>query len=669
MEERYELVTERIKEIPSEKLLPENYQEYFAHVAEFLCCVTEYKTRLEKGPLSMDEGKEIFAALYKDEEADRYESTYLCPKYAVSKLGESGQLLSALYSKLMSTILWVAEGKDEFLTIYLELFVQIYGCYLTEAEGEGQFEYALKEAKDAYYWFSHDYLEILVEDQVRGICVPDENSLYFDVVMNADLNDLSYLYRFGQNIGENEIKLAKYINSLPEEDIKSMASTFTEGYRIGFINGRKDLSIKNACSVHYPIGMERMVRQAILNFKEMGLSSVLHRNGINTNEVNKQYQYDHKDDKALFYDKGYVERFLEVYRAFFDAVKDQAKKFGGPAVVETFGEKKVDLKNRPENIEMTEEQNHLNVYERGKAYGIYMEYIPGEERSFTIISYPLPSIDEERFEEIFKKVVEINTLDYKLYQDMQQKIIDVLDQGEYAIVKGCGDNETDLKVNLWKLKDPTKESIFENCVADVNIPVGEVFTSPVLEGTEGCLHVSHVYLRDYEFKDLKMNFKDGKVTDYTCKNFDTEEENKKFIYDNIMFKHDTLPIGEFAIGTNTTAYRAGKDYNIADKYTILIAEKTGPHFAVGDTCYSYSEDLAVYNPDGKEIVARENSVSALRKGDPEKAYLNCHTDITIPFEELGEISVVTATGEKLPIILNGKFVVPGTEPLNKPLED
>ena len=167
---------------------------------------------------------------------------------------------------------------------------------------------------------------------------------------------------------------------------------------------------------------------------------------------------------------------------------------------------------------------------------------------------------------------------------------------------------------------------------------------------------------------LKINFKDGKVTDYTCKNFDTEEENKKFIFDNIMFKHDTLPIGEFAIGTNTTAYRTGKDYNIADKYTILIAEKTGPHFAVGDTCYSYSEDVAVFNPDGKEIVARDNSCSLLRKEDPEKAYFNCHTDITIPFEELGEISVVTKTGEKLTIIENGKFVVPGTEELNKPLE-
>ena len=316
---------------------------------------------------------------------------------------------------------------------------------------------------------------------------------------------------------------------------------------------------------------------------------------------------------------------------------------------------------------MTEDQNHLNVYDQSKSSAITREFIPGDERSFTIIAFPLPTIGDN-FREIFAKTMEINTLDYRLYRDIQQKIIDVLDEGVYAQVKGCNGNKTDIKVMLHPLSDKSKETIFENCVADVNIPVGEVFTSPVLEGTEGCLFVSHVYLGDYEFKNLEFHFKDGKVTDYTCSNFDTEEENKKFIFDNILFHHETLPIGEFAIGTNTTAYRAGKDYQIADKFPILIAEKTGPHFAVGDTCYSYAEDIPMYNPDGKEVVARDNSISILRKENPDKAYFNCHTDITIPFEELGEISVVTKDGDVLPIIKDGKFVVEGTEELNKPLE-
>ena len=61
-----------------------------------------------------------------------------------------------------------------------------------------------------------------------------------------------------------------------------------------------------------------------------------------------------------------------------------------------------------------------------------------------------------------------------------------------------------------------------------------------------------------------------------------------------------------------------REFDIADKLPILIAEKTGPHFAVGDTCYSWAEDTAVFNPDGKEIVARDNAISILRKEDPEQ---------------------------------------------------
>lgn len=103
--------------------------------------------------------------------------------------------------------------------------------------------------------------------------------------------------------------------------------------------------------------------------------------------------------------------------------------------------------------------------------------------------------------------------------------------------------------------------------------MGEVFTSPKLKGTEGILHVSQVYLNDLKYNDLQITFEDGKIKDYTCKNFDTEEENKKFIKQNVMFNHETLPIGEFAIGTNTTAYMVAKKYHVVYKLPILIVEK------------------------------------------------------------------------------------------------
>lgn len=291
-------------------------------------------------------------------------------------------------------------------------------------------------------------------------------------------------------------------------------------------------------------------------------------------------------------------------------------------------------------------------------------YIKGEERSFTIIAFPVSEIGP-RYEEIFNEIIRINTLDYQLYQKIQQTIIDTLDKGDYVLVKGMGKNRTNLKVKLHTLKNPDKETNFENCVADVNIPVGEVFTSPQLTGTEGILHVTRVFLNELEYKDISVRFQDGMITEYDCANFDTERENRQYIKDNVLFHHDTLPLGEFAIGTNTTAYVAARKYGIEDKMPILIAEKTGPHFAVGDTCYSHEEEVKSYNPDGKEIVAKENEVSALRDEDMEKAYFNCHTDITIPYDELGELSVVTKDNEVIPIIVEGRFVLAGTEALNE----
>ena len=177
-----------------------------------------------------------------------------------------------------------------------------------------------------------------------------------------------------------------------------------------------------------------------------------------------------------------------------------------------------------------------------------------------------------------------------------------------------------------------------------------------------------MYLNELYYKDLELTFTDGMVTSYTCANFTDPEENKRYVHENVMMQHETLPMGEFAIGTNTTAYRMARDFQIADKLPILIAEKTGPHFAVGDTCYSHAEDTKVYNPDGKEIMAKDNERTQIRKEDASKAYFNCHTDITIPYDELDAITAILPDGSTIDVIRDGRFVVPGTEQLNIPLE-
>ena len=663
--ERYEIATSRIREIINEDTVSEPFKSFFCKASEFICKIDDLNSIIKSGEIndfSLDRLKELNKSLFEEIYSENYEESFANPEYAVKTLGEEyGKILCYIYTKNRGMIRNVYMGRLEEVVLQMELFTQIYN-YFEDVE---QLEY--DNVYETVYSYEKDNTEIFTDLMIEDRINPD-NKFAVDIVMNSDLNDLRYLYKYGEHVGFNELKMAKFLNSLSQEEIDRLAKVYTEGYRIGFINTGKDISKKGTVDIRYSLGFERIIRSAIFNFKKMGLEPVIYQVGYTTTSPNRQYAYDHRYDDALYLDKAYIKRKLEVSRHAYESRKQLAGKMAGPAVIEIFGETPFEPENKKQAYALSEEQQKLKSEYITEYQTMVQEYIKGDERSFTIIAFPIPEFGDD-FEQMFKETVKINTLDSEIYGKVQQNIIDALDQAEYVKVLGKGDNKTNMKVQMHDLKNPLKETNFENCLADVNIPLGEVFTSPKLKGTEGILHVSQVYLNDLKYNDLQITFEDGKIKDYTCKNFDTEEENKKFIRQNVMFNHETLPIGEFAIGTNTTAYMVAKKYHVVYKLPILIVEKMGPHFAVGDTCYSFEEDIKTYNPDGKEIVARENEVSALRKTDIKKAYFGCHTDITMPYDELGEITAVRKDGSEITIIKDGRFVLEGTELLNEPLEE
>ena len=645
--------------------MSEPFKSFFCKASEFICKIDDLNSIIKSGEIndfSLDRLKELNKSLFEEIYSENYEESFANPEYAVKTLGEEyGKILCYIYTKNRGMIRNVYMGRLEEVVLQMELFTQIYN-YFEDVE---QLEY--DNVYETVYSYEKDNTEIFTDLMIEDRINPD-NKFAVDIVMNSDLNDLRYLYKYGEHVGFNELKMAEFLNSLSQEEIDRLAKVYTEGYRIGFINTGKDISKKGTVDIRYSLGFERIIRSAIFNFKKMGLEPVIYQVGYTTTSPNRQYAYDHRYDDALYLDKAYIKRKLEVSRHAYESRKQLAGKMAGPAVIEIFGETPFEPENKKQAYALSEEQQKLKSEYITEYQTMVQEYIKGDERSFTIIAFPIPEFGDD-FEQMFKETVKINTLDSEIYGKVQQNIIDALDQAEYVKVLGKGDNKTNMKVQMHDLKNPLKETNFENCLADVNIPLGEVFTSPKLKGTEGILHVSQVYLNDLKYNDLQITFEDGKIKDYTCKNFDTEEENKKFIKQNVMFNHETLPIGEFAIGTNTTAYMVAKKYHVVYKLPILIVEKMGPHFAVGDTCYSFEENIKTYNPDGKEIVARENEVSALRKTDIKKAYFGCHTDITMPYDELGEITAVRKDGSEITIIKDGRFVLEGTELLNEPLEE
>ena len=664
LSERHELNKIALLELKKDVEETREFSSYFSKMADLLLYVNEIYDTKER---TLEQLKQWNRIWYEEISQEQYAHSFGNPEFCTEKFGkEYGQIFAFLYAEMRSGFIYAIEERLFDLVINNELFLEISNLFLSGEEHP-------QKIKHIVFDHMRDYSEDVFEYRIREQLDP-ELDFATKIVMESDLSDPDILYQYGEYISENEIDTLKFLNKLPQEEITAMAKTYVDGFHEGFIINNIDMSPKRSVNIRYTIGFEPVVREAVRLFSEIGLAPIIYRSGVSvltqglhkigyvSSSPNPQYEYDHRYDQAIFFDNRFMKHKLECYHNAYEHYKDEAYVFAGPACMETFGEIPFLPENKEENLKLSKKQQELSVEFQIKASEIMNQYIKPEQRSFTIIAYPIPEIGDN-FEEIFKEVVKVNTLDKDKYRQIQQHLIDALDQAVEVHVKGKGKNKTDLYVAMHEMDDPSKETNFENCLADVNIPVGEVFTSPKLTGTNGVLHVGEVYLNDLKFIDLEITFKDGMISEYTCKNFKTEEENKAFIKENLLYNRDTLPMGEFAIGTNTTAYVMAKTYDILYQLPILIVEKMGPHFAVGDTCYSHCEETEVHNPDGKEIVAKYNECS--KEGE----YFQCHTDITIPYEELDSICAITLGGDEILLIKDGKFVLSGTETLNEPLTE
>ncbi len=619
----------------------------------------EHDPELKLTPLSLLEqlNKDFYAALDPD---SGYASCPGNPDYAVQKYGaELGGLVAAIYLKARSFRQHLLRQNYLDPVILTQLYFTLY-----EKAAGGNTAYAawlsdyraaeLSDFEDRVAWQNHQRFS-------------PEADYFREVLETADLSDLRYLYRYGFHLSQHDVALAEFVNKYPEEELAAIARFIVQSWVDGFVRGKKDYTKKRYATLIFPCGMERLGKMLSAELVRIGIIPLIsqpHSQGIN-----RQFNYDHRFDNSLILDRAFVDLSLQTTSTVWEALKDTIALQAGPVYVELFGETPFVPEAKATALKLSPEQQTLFRELSARNAQLYFQYYRRDEASFTIIAFPSPEIGD-RFEEIFADTLKINLLDSDKYARIQQHIIDVLDTAEYVHVKGKPGNDTDILVRMHTLNDPSKETNFENCVADVNIPVGEVFTSPVLAGTTGTLHVEDIYLGALRYYNLRVHFEDGWVKDYSCTNYTDPAEGKKFIQENLLLPHDTLPIGEFAIGTNTLAYQIARKYDIQALLPILIIEKMGPHFAIGDTCYSHEEDAP--HPsfvNGKEMIAVENEKSATRKDDPVGAYTQKHMDITLPYDMLESIAAVAKDGTRTLIIQDGRFVVPGTEELNIPLDE
>ena len=253
--ERFALAKERILSICEDTDVKEPFRDFFMKAADFLALIFRVLEE-ETVSLSEEELKSRNAQLYADISPENYGTSYGNPACAAKLLGQYGQAFCFLYAELRGAIVFAFEKRIWDLTVVMELLLEIYSEF---SEGSIPQEKTIRNILVSYI---NDYCQDMVEYRVRQAVDP---SLDFAVkiVMESDLSDLSYLYYYGEYISENETGTAAFLNSLSQEEIDAIARTWTEGYRIGFITTRKDITRKKTVNIRYHVGFERVVRSAI----------------------------------------------------------------------------------------------------------------------------------------------------------------------------------------------------------------------------------------------------------------------------------------------------------------------------------------------------------------------------------------------------------------------
>lgn len=253
-EERFGLVAERIRQHFSE-LEDGKYADFEREICRLFGYLIEIIRTENPSDKQLPEWNKI---LYTNITGDAYETSYGNPRYMAERYGKKmGQYLCWYFAMFRSGISAAYEKDWQTLVPLMELYSQL--SFILEEEEDKE-----RSLKETMYYFMHDYEEERAEKNVRRMLLPEESQFILSIIMDSDFSDTGYLYRYGEHITENEIKMAQFLYSLPEETLSQMARTYTEGYRKGFEMAGIDLSKKRTVQIRYHIGFEPMVRQAII---------------------------------------------------------------------------------------------------------------------------------------------------------------------------------------------------------------------------------------------------------------------------------------------------------------------------------------------------------------------------------------------------------------------
>ena len=90
---------------------------------------------------------------------------------------------------------------------------------------------SVKNVEDMLRSYVNDYCQDMMEQRIAEAVDP-QLDFAVRIVMDSDLSDLRYLYRYGEYFSANETGVAEFMNSLSQDEIDSMARTIRSNPRL-----------------------------------------------------------------------------------------------------------------------------------------------------------------------------------------------------------------------------------------------------------------------------------------------------------------------------------------------------------------------------------------------------------------------------------------------------
>lgn len=200
----------------------------------------------------------------------------------------------------------------------------------------------------------------------------------------------------------------------------------------------------------------------------------------------------------------------------------------------------------------------------------YMERTAAEEFKWVRTVYPTSALAQDaemslvEYKDFIYSAMYIEDDDpiqsWRSQHEWQQKLVDWLHDKKELVVEGP---DVDLRLSIDGRR-------FINSSGKLNLPDGEIFTSPIEDSVNGWIRFAYPAIDSgREISGVELKIVDGKVVDASA------QKNEQFLKSTLSVDEGASIIGEFAVGTNKNIDRHTKN--------ILFDEKLGGtiHLALG----------------------------------------------------------------------------------------